>query len=347
MAGLQSLIEEILGSGTWVDAAVRHTNLTGTPLTSAAANQGGEALSDIYQLTFSTVVPGVSAKVFVAAASSSNPYNNAVGIDVLLDGATVYSKIIGGVDLVFSASGSFAGGWAAEVRLATYFGTLDAFPPDAGVGSDAVHVKVTNTGSDAAQSCKARLITLAKRFRKTGVVFSRVLPFAELATEKAVGDQVVPYVMAASSVAGSGVGKTMTLRMDGVLLNVINLSTSAATTSAGLNVVDYYRVVDGPLQDLTFKLNQATVNSDTENLLVFSPRFTQIAPDVSGAPGDWGISDVDLTETGQATGVITAAGSAYIWLRVLVPDGGNSSSNPYQADVCLSGRVTSGAGWAL
>ncbi len=43
--------------------------------------------------------------------------------------------------------------------------------------------------------------------------------------------------------------------------------------------------------------------------------------------------------------LLTAGGSAYFWVRALVVDGGNSSSNPYVCDVALEGTALSAAGW--
>src|SRR5690349_13553248 len=135
MPGLVAFLEETPGSGIWVEMAARFTNSLGTPVVSADANQSGEAIAGVYELSFEDVVPGVSATVKVAADSPTNPYNDSVGQTVALDAATEHTLVIGGVSLVFSASGSFLGTWTAEVRVGLDFGTLDAFPPDAGTPS--------------------------------------------------------------------------------------------------------------------------------------------------------------------------------------------------------------------
>ncbi len=99
------------------------------------------------------------------------------------------------------------------------------------------------------------------------------------------------------------------------------------------------------LGKVEFILDQAVTNSSTANILIFAPADIQIAPDVSGSAGTYGTSDVTLTESGQASGVITPSGAAFFWVRTLVPINANTSSNPYQTDVALIGSVTGGAGW--
>lgn len=346
MPGLEAQIEETAGSTTFVAMGARFTNSTGTPLVSADANENGEAIADVYTLTFTSVIAGTSATVTVSAESPNNPYDGRVKTGVLLDDTTVYDDIIGGVDLVFDNSGSFTGSWAAEVRVGHPFGAFNAFPPDAGTPSGSRQIQVENTGADDAQNCVARLIPVVKRYRITNHVFERLRPFAESAVEKLSGLQIAPYVITVSGVLGSGASKTMDFRVDGSAVDVINLTDQSTGTSDDLNVVDFYRITSGNLEDVEFKLSQDAVSSNEENLLVFEHRFSQIAADVAGTPGSFGTADIDLTESGEATGTITPAGTALFWVRVLVPDGGNAESNPYQCDVALEGSVSGSAGWS-
>ena len=78
----------------------RLTNITGAGVLSATDNDDGRAIADSYQLAFSAVSPGVSATVLVTTDAPDNPYNG-LSHAVLLNGSTVYSDIIGGVDLIF------------------------------------------------------------------------------------------------------------------------------------------------------------------------------------------------------------------------------------------------------
>lgn len=345
MAGLISAIEEVEGDAVFVPMSARFDNTLGTPLVSADANFSGEELADIYTLTFTSVIAETSATVHVSSASGNNPYDGRSKA-ILLDGTTVYGTVIGGTDLVFSDDAGFLGTWTAEIRTGHSFGSFNAFPPDAGTASDPRQIQVENTGAANGTSCKARLLPVVKRYRKTGQVFARVKPFAESAVEKLTGSQIVPYAITVSGVSGSGGSKTMDVRVDTVAFNVINLTDSTTGTSDDLNVVDFYRITSGDLEDVTFQLSENAVNSDAENLLIFEHRFSQIAPDVAGTPGSFDTTDVDLTESGQSTGTITPSGLAYYWVRMLVPEGGNSDSNPFQCSVAIQGAAASPAGWS-
>lgn len=345
MSGLVDQIEETPGSDVWVDSVARYSNTTGTPLTAATSGDSGELISDVYTLTFASVVPTTSATVKVAASSANNPYIDQVGKSVNLDNTTLYGNIIPGLVLKFSDGGGFSNTWVAEVRCGRYMGALAAFPPDAGTPSTARRHRVQNTGSGVAQNCKAKLAKMAYLVKKVGTIFAQVKPFAAGATEKTSGNRVMPYAITLANVSGSGSGKTMDLLVDGSTINVKNLSTGVTALSVGLNVTDTYRVTSGPLTDVEFTLSQSAILSATANVLIFGSRFVQIAPDVAGSAGTYGTSDVNLTESGQSTGNVRASQFAFYWERPLVPDGGNSESNPYPCNVQLSGQVSSTAGW--
>lgn len=345
MPGLEAQIEEVALSTTFVAMGARLTNVVGTPVLSAIANSNGEALAGVYGLTFSAVIAATSATVTVSADSANNPYHGRVVAGVLLNDSTVYKNVIPGVDLVFDNSGSFLATWTASIRVGLPFGSFNAFPPDAGTGSTARQIRVENTGGTNATNCKARLLPVVKRYRKTGEIFARLRPFAASAVEKLTEEQIVPYAITVSGVLGSGAAKTMDFRVDAVPVDVINLTTSGTGTSDDLNVVDFYRITTGALADVEFKLSEDAVNADNENLLVFEHRFSQIAADVGGAAGQFGVADINLTEEGATTGTVNAGGTAVFWIRVLIPEGSNGASNPYQLDVCLEGAVNSSAGW--
>lgn len=344
MAGLIAQIEETAGSDIWVAMASRFTNGTGTPIVSANPNDDGRAIADTYSLTFASVVAGVSANVSVTCASPNNPYNGTT-TGIALDGTTEYIDIIGGVTLIFSSSGSFANTWTAEIRVGHSFGAFEAFAPNASVPSESRRIRIQNTGADSGENAFARLITRVRWFKKTGRVFVRVYPFAENAVEKLTSGVVSPYAFQVSNVTGSGASTTMDVTVDGLAVTVKNLTDLTTGSSVGLNVVDYYQITTGDLTGVTFLLSENAVNSDIGNVLIFSPRFTQIAPDAGGAPGDWGVSDIALTEDGKAAGVITASGVAYFHTRIVVPDGSNALSNPYICDPAIQGDATGGAGW--
>lgn len=345
------LIAYILVDGDWVDASaiVLKNGYVGPPgpdiflALSVTANFDGRAIADIYNLEISSVVASTSGLIKVTCGSASNPYNDQVGVTVNLDNTTEYTDIIPGVTLVFFTNA--IEGLTASIQVGQPFGGFNAFPPDSGDPSDPVRVKVVNTGTADGSACSARLLPNLKRVKKTGIVFAAIHGPAEGATEKLSGEQVAPYGVVVSNVTGVGPAKTMDVRVDGNTFNVINLTDSSTSASTGLNVVDFYRATDGDLEGMEFQLSEDAVNSDEENVLCFSQRFSQLSADFDGIPGDWGLDDIVLTEDGQNDGVISAGGAAYFWVRVLAVDGGNSSSNPYIVDVAIEGTAESAAGW--
>ncbi len=345
MSGLTLSIETSQGSGVWQDLLARFTNTNGTPIVSADANNVG-AIAGVYLLTFSSVVAADHATVKVQAASPDNPYNDQIGKLVDLDGATVYRNIIGGVDLVFSNAGGFTSAWTATVRVGFDFGPQAGFGAGAGQPSTARRIRVTNGDSDAAQNVTGSIVRHAKLFPTAGQIFERVFDFAAGATESLTGQEVQPYAITVENVTGSGGSKTMDVKVGGALVNVENVTTPGSGTSAGLNVTDTYRITSGALTDVEFQLSENATNADTANILIFNARFTQIAPDTGGAPGDWGTVDVFVTQEGQADGVILAGEVGYFWARALVPDGSISESNPAILDVQISAQMSSAAAWA-
>lgn len=350
------LKDQLFISGAWTDADARLTNGTGTPVVSAVSNGDGRAIADQYTLSFNTVVAGTSANVVVAASSPNNP-NNGKTYAIALDGVTQYKDVIPGLTLVFSNSGTFSGTWTATVNIGEFLGTFDAFGGGAGVPSAGVRHRVYNSGTGAVSAAKATLLPIAKWVKKNGTVFDTVRPFLDAAAvEKQAGggsNQIRPYVISITNVTGAGAAKTCSVSVDGVVFGagvLQNVSTGVTQNGDLVKAIspgEFYRVVSGNLIGLEFAISANAANGDTANLLVFSPRFIQIAPDVAGVAGTYGTTDVDLTQSGQATGVIQAANYAYFWRRVLVPSGANAESNPYPGDVALKGTETGAAGWEV
>lgn len=347
------LKDQLLIAAVWTDAAARLTNTTGTPVVSAVANGDGRAIADVYTLDFSAVTPGVSADVAVGTSSPNNPYGGETHT-VDLDALTEYTDIIPGVTLVFDDDGGFTNAWAATINVGEFLGTFDAFGGGAGVPSAGVRHRVLNDGTGAVSDAKATLLPIAKWVKMIGIVFDTVRNFAEGATEKQAGggsSQIIPYAITIDDVAGAGAGKTCTVKVDGVTFaaaSLRDLSTGVAQDGTLVKAVSpghFYRVILGDLTGLEFAIHEDAADGDEANVLIFEGRFVQIAPDVAGVAGAYGIADIVLTQTGEAAGVIQPAGTAFFWRRVLVPAGGNAESNPYPGDTALKGTETGAAGW--
>jgi hypothetical protein len=348
-----ALKDQILVSAVWVDSAARFANTSGTMLASAADNGSGEALADEYSLVASAVSGGTGT-ITVQTLSPNNPYKGRVATGVALDGATVYTNIIPGVNLVFA--NTTANTNASTVFVGVYAGTFDAFGVGAGTPSTPVRHKVVNDGTGAVANAKAQCRTQAIQYKKTGSVFAYVRPFADGATEKQQGSgstRTMPYALSITGTAGAGSAKTANLLVDGVVLGaatILDLSTGTSVSGTGLKAISPaypYRITSGPLTGLEFALDPNCANGDIANVLIFPSRYVQIAPDaVGGVPGTWGTTDVVLTQSGQAAGVIQPAGEAYYHTRIVVPAGAGSESNPHPTNVALSGTETGSANWA-
>lgn len=351
MAGLQ---DQIFEGAAWVPSIERFTNTVplndiSKPVSSIVPNYSGEALADVYTLTFTDVDTIVhTAKVYVQTAAPNNPYRNQIGILIDIDGITIYNNVIPGYDIVFSGSASFLNSYEAEVRVGTFQGTFNAYGEDAGTPGVGKQHRVKNTDSGAAADCKVTLKPIVIQIRRTGTIFELVKPYADAAAEKVSGggsQRVMPYHITVENLAGIGIEATLDIKVDGNLVNVRNLSGGVEGTSETLNVVDNYKIISGELNSVEFKLSELADNSSETNILVFSSRYVQIASDISGVAGTYGVIDIQLTQAGESAGIIQPEGIAYYWLRTVVPEGANSESNPYPSNVFVTGKQTGTAGW--
>ncbi len=340
---MPGLVPKILIDEVWTEFGVRFENTVGNLLLSAEVASPSQRISDVYTLNFSNVISGVSADVVISTPSSVNPFNG-LTFSVVLDDTTEHFDLPG-IVLVFSSDVQILASPQAVVTIGLPLGVKNAFPPESGSPSDETRIQVTNTGSENAEDCSMRILPVVKRVLIIGTIFEALRPFSEDAVAKLVDGKVMPYVATAVNVTGSGSGTEMDILIDGSPVDIINLSDGTEDVSEELNVIDYYRIANGDLEGVEFKLSQNVTEDDEENILIFEPQFVEIAPDSSGAAGDWGTSDVTLTEEDQADGVITAGGEAYGWYRIVTSEFGNLKSNPYPVEVCLEGTVLESAGW--
>jgi hypothetical protein len=345
-----ALIDKINLAGAWTASSARFANTTGVMIASAVDGANGESLADVYTLNLSAVAGGTGT-VTVETSSVNNPYKGRIVANVPLNNATVINNVVPGINLVFATTG--VNGDVSTVSVGSYLGTFDSSGAQAGVPSAGVRHQVQNTGTASVAAAKARLLTMALKYEKTGNVFLYIRKFAVGATEKVTGNRTMPYALTISGIAGAGATKTANLSVDGVLLGagtILDLTSNTAVSGTGLKAVSPsypYRVTSGPLTGLEFALDASCVDADAANVLIFPSRYLQIAPDAAGVEGAYGIVDVVLTETGQAAGVITTNGVSYYWARVLVPSMSPSESNPYPAVVALEATESAAAGWGV
>jgi hypothetical protein len=347
MIGLIFEKESSPGAADWQAANTAFTNETGTPVVSIAETLSGALLGGTYTITFTASDPGVDAFVTVSAADVNNP-NNGNTATVDLDGATPSTDLIPGLAIIFDDAIGFLDTWEAVITVGHDFGSLANFGAASGSGSTGIRVRARNTGDDVGANCKAEVATIVIPVAKVGQIFDKVLTFADSAVEKLDVDSIVsPYAITVENKAGAGAAITADIKVDGALVNVINLTDDSETTSEDLTVVDRYQITDGDLEDVVFQLSESILNTATANLLIFDAALIQIAADENGSPGTWGTADCVLTTTGQASGVIPAAGVAYFWIRILIPSGSfYSKSNPRPVSVRLYGEAEGSANWA-
>lgn len=346
-----ALKDQLFIGGVWVDSDVRGENTAGTPVVSAVLGNTGEEISGVYTLTISNR-SGATGDVTIATDDANNPFDGRVVTGVQFDDTTETIDVVPGVTIVFDNAA--ANGNTAEITIGNPYGSFDASGVGAGVPTAGVQHQVENDGASSVANAKAQLLTQAIWVRNPDRVFDYIGPFAESAVEKTAGggsDRVMPYVVTISGVSGSGPSKVATISIDGVAmpaLSLLDLTTGDLVSGTGIKAVSPaypYRVADGDLEGLEFALHEDVANTDECNLLIFPSRYVQIAEDVAGVAGTYGTDPVDLTESGEATGVITASGVAYYWTRFLVPLSANNESNPYPCNVALTASQSTAAGW--
>ena len=346
-----ALKDQLFIGGVWTDTDTFGENITGTPLVSANLGATGEEIADVYTLTVSARAGGTGT--VTVACSANNPFNGRVVTGVAFDDTTEYDNIVPGVVIIFDNAG--ANGNTAEVTVGSPYGSFDASGAGAGVPTAGVRHRVLNDGASAVANAQAQLLTQAIQVGMINRVFSSINPFADGATEKVAGggsDRVMPYVLTISDISGSGATKVATLSVDGAALgaaSLFDLTAGVAVSGTGIKAVTPaypYRVITGPLTGMEFALDAGVANLDEANVMIFTSRYVQIAPDVAGVEGTYDVTPVELTEVGQAAGVITATtGVAYFWARFLVPQSANNESNPYPCNIALSGSQSTSAGW--
>lgn len=344
---LVARIEETINSGTFVDAELRQIAGTGTPLTSAAVSSAWTLMPDSYNLTFSSVVAGVSATVTVACTNPNNPNDsdNLGGTHAVdLDGVTEYTDIIRGLTLVFSDSGSFTNSWTVTLKCGRAYGVQPGFGSDASRTGTGQRIRVKNTFPDVVSTVTARILPAVFPWFKTGTVFADGRRHAEGATEKITGQAIEPYAITVSGVTGSGASKTMDWRVDGSpvdvqMIDADGFDDGAEVTSDGLNVTNFYRVVSGGPIGFTFKLSEDAANGDSCNIFIFEPRFIQIATSTNNLPGAYGVADVLVAET------LAFNAEADFWIRYLIPSGSIAESNPFVASPAIEALVAVALAW--
>lgn len=337
----------------------------GTPIVAVEPLYDGALVPGYYDLTFSSVVPGVTATVTIAAPSTNYAIHGKVQTLVPLNESWVYG-LIPGLRIKFDDAAGFLSSWKDRIYAGAYFGNHRAGNPDgltidesdeptftattgqgAGAKAHTARWKIENTTTKTAFEAFAKLANVAHldRLSATGDALSYAYTGTTESVEKfdsADGGSIDPYVITFESLNTTPNPDTITMKVDGSIIasGVLNTSTGALTSSANLSVGVLYRFTTGPLAGVEFSIALTVTNSDTIDLYVFSPRWTEMTPDSgTGSPTarrddgtedgtTWGGSPVGLTEIGEGVREISSGGSVVLHTRTTIPAGAPYGLNP-------------------
>jgi hypothetical protein len=301
---------------------LRWENTVSTPLLSAAYLENGEAVAGVY-----TIIGASGSTVNITA---DDPKNELIGtgLTVVADDATVNEDVLAGVGLVFSSS--LATGWTAKVAvgalMASDGGTsqrLNVGIIEAGSISTQRRIAAVNVGSE--DSAETFVYGLPGYFVEGTDVEQYIKNVAnhsspsrhDLATP---GDFVIAFAdyqtgpPQTADVLVDTVKAIEDAKLDGAELY------EHGTGNGYIDGVDKFKGLGIIFEDLPGDPTAKSFNLHVRG----SYDWYEFAPDVTGSPGTWQAPPLQLTESGEVAGVITASGLAYFWVRVNVP----SSATP-------------------
>lgn len=299
---------------------LRWENTINTPINSASWLDDGEAISDVY-----TVAATSASTVDVTAEDTKNE-NVGTGISVVADDATVNYGVVPGVGLVFSSS--LANGWTGKVSIGALMDSGGSASDRFNIGiiqSDSLstqrRIVAVNVGSQ--DSADTEVNSLPGFFVEDDAQpwIKRVDNHTETAREQLAtpADLEVTYADYQPgtpdtadvyvNVDGGGAVKAIEdAKLDGATLyqhGAGNGYIDAQDKFKGLNVIF------NDNGDPSAEVHDIHVRQGYE--------WLEFAPDSSGSPGTWQSGPLTLTELGESTGVITASGLCYFWVRMNVP----------------------------
>lgn len=302
--------------------AVRWANITGTPLTAAAPLDCGQEVADLYEVRFHVAGAVVTADV---TAGPHNPYP-ATGLAVVADGATENRHLVPGAGVVVAAG--VADGDHARVAVGYYLTATGAATPALATGvvetgqvSSAARLAAVNIGDRTAWGCS--LIALPGfRWSPTaaGTWVKLIDNHKDASRERLAVTGTYTLTFTDWKDAGGGL-KSADLLVNG------NLAVSDAVFDGATRYEHGHASYDDLadlLRGLAIVLQPTTQDPAgvTITLVVDAGAYlwAELAQDVGGAPGVWGTTAVELTESGQPDGAIPAGGIAYAWHRWNLPD---------------------------
>lgn len=299
---------------------LRYVNTTATPIVSATWLDSGCAIADVYTLTVLAKV-GTAATVRVEC-NVKNPYQNLTGLSCVADGTTVNKIIVPGVGIVLS--GTCDVGHAAKMSVGADMDlagivtdVLDFGVVQAGVSTTGIRIACENVGDSAAQQT---LMYSLPGLYFYGTAFDALIasikPHTDTARHKLAAAGTLAITFANWATDGVTGKKKADVKVGGTTAIVGALFDGATVYQYGSG--NGYNDSLDLFKGLSIVLANTTTDPSTAAITLKVAdgwNWVQFAPDVSGAAGTYANQDLNLTESGQATGTITPGHAAFFWVR--------------------------------
>jgi hypothetical protein len=316
--------EESLAVG---DIIVRAENTVSTPLISFSSLGNGQAISDIYVLTFTNTAGTITVDVVTSLPTSKNIWA-ATGVSCVADDSTPNLNIVPGVSLVLSSG--IMTGWKATVSIGAKMTsggvTTDIFNQGIiSAGSTGTQRKIAAVnvgGEDAADSSVVGLPGPYFSPKSSVDYVKAILPHTN-SVRQHFGVDAVKTITFTNWQDGTGADagfKTCDIRVDGII----------CITTALFDGVSKYEYGHARYDDVGDLLRgfyitlQLTTSDPTSASITLTIRddldYIQLAPDNLGVPGAWQTTPLTLTESGQPSGVIRSSQYTYYWQNTSLPD---------------------------
>jgi hypothetical protein len=304
----------------------RYENTVGSPIPTSGAEYllDGAAISDDYEIEFQKPASTVTADV--TSLDTKNPYIG-TGKTVVADGSTWNYNIIPGCRIKVSAG--VVTGNKAKLSIgpimATDGSTARVFNTgvvDAGSNSGQKRIAIVNVGSEDGVDTNLRSVpgiwwtpvtsqNIINRIQVhsdvtrelLAVLATHTITFANWAdgTGDKAGKKVVDILVGGNTAVTAAI-------MDGVTLHQYG----HADYDDGNDYLPGLGVI---LQNTTDDPSTHTVTVNVRD----GRAWVEFAPDSAGSPGAWQSTALTVTKSGEASGIITAGGTAYAWVRWNLP----------------------------
>jgi hypothetical protein len=299
---------------------LRYVNTTATPIVSATWLDSGCAIADVYTLTVLSKVG--TAAVIKVECNVKNPYQNLTGVSCVADGTTVNKTIVPGVGIVLS--GTCDVGHVAKMSVGADMDlagvvtdVLDFGVVQAGVSTTGVRIACENIGDAAAQQTMMYSLPGLYFFGTAfDTLIASIKPHTDTARHKLASAGTLAITFANWTTDGVTGKKKADVLVGGAtaIVGALFDGTSVYQYGSGNGYVDAADLLAG----LSLVLANTTVDPSTTTITLKVAdgwNWVQFASDTSGSPGVYSNQDLNLTESGQATGTITPGHAGFFWVR--------------------------------